>query len=128
MNQSISLDHLALRGKDKKKIRTFFEQLLQCQFVKSFFLSEELTKKIFQIGEAVEVVVYEGFNYRFEVFITDTSQLNSYAHICLSVNDREKFLERCDHLEVNYFKVRKNGKTLVFIKDHVGNLFEIKSQ
>jgi len=127
MDNTIVLDHIALTCRNKEHVRIFYEVLLQCRIVKSFVLTHDLSQQIFHDEADIEVMVYEGMNYRFEIFLTDSTYDKGFDHICFKIDDRKAFIDKCNMLDVDYFTVEKGEKTLLFIKDFSGNLFEIKS-
>jgi catechol 2,3-dioxygenase-like lactoylglutathione lyase family enzyme len=48
------------------------------------------------------------------------------AHVCLEVDDLQDFLKKCRDLDVEISQIPKGDRTLTFIRDFDGNLFEIK--
>ena len=70
MTQKTILQHVAINYKDKEKADIFFTKILDLKLQKSFSLTSELSKQIFDTLEQVDVFVY-GDNFTvFEVFIT----------------------------------------------------------
>ena len=67
-------------------------------------------------------------NIHFEIFITGGIKINSgkIAHLCLEVSDLAVFVQKCRRLNVDVAQFPKGDKTLTFIRDFDGNLFEIK--
>ena len=64
------IQHIALNYSNKKEADTFFKEILGLKIIKSFDISKELSKQIFNIIEACEVVVYGNNSTLFEIFIT----------------------------------------------------------
>jgi len=126
MAEEIRLHHIAVNCSDRKKAERFFTKILEIPKVKTFDLSADLSDKIFGIRRSVTVDVYDNGVSRFEVFITDTGSTRGYDHMCVVVNNREAFLRRCKTYGVEPLVLEKNGKTLVFVKDFAGNLYEVK--
>ena len=74
------------------------------------------------------MINYRNDQVHFEIFIAGQSlnPLNPIQHICLEVEDLNAFLNKCHHLEIEVNLVPKGDRTLTFIRDYDGNLFEIK--
>lgn len=111
---------------DENNANLFFKNILGLEFNKKICISETLSEIIFGIKQPVEILVYENNKVRFEIFINKRILENSYNHICLYIENKDEFLNRCNEFKVEIIKTRKNGKNLLFIKDFSGNLFEIK--
>ena len=75
------------------------------------------------------MINYRGEQVHFEIFITDqcVNHLRQIGHVCLEVEDLNSFLNECRHLEIEVIQVPKRDRTLTFVRDNDGNLFEIKS-
>ena len=67
-------------------------------------------------------------NIRFEIFITKKEEKHGYGHICIDVNNKKEFLDRCKKYGIEPMIINKDGKNLLFVKDFSGNLFEIKEK
>ena len=128
MKNTVSLDHIAIQCKDKEEARLFFEDVLHCPLVKSFTLSSSLSKEIFLENRESEVLVFEGVDCRFEVFISKVSHKQGYNHICITVPNKKKFIDTCNQFSVEYFQVQKGEKKLLFVRDFSNNLYEIKTK
>ena len=120
--------HVALHYSNRKQAKTFFLKILDLQFSKTFNLSKELSNEIFNIKKEVTVDVYRNQDSYFEVFITNIKKNPGYEHTCIEINDKEKFIRRCKEYEIKPIYVKKGDKTLLFIRDYSGNLFEIKEK
>ena len=74
------------------------------------------------------MINYTNDHSHFEIFIYSHIQnkKNGIDHACLQVPDRDDFLNRCQSLGVEIKRIPKEDKTLVFVFDFDGNLFEIK--
>lgn len=128
MNEETILKHVALQYSDRKQAEIFFIKVLGMQLQKTFTISEELTNEIFGIKEEMLIDVYQNENACFEIFITDKQTDYSYEHTCIQINNKEEFIDRCKKYGVEPIFVKKGLKTLLFIKDFAGNLFEIKEK
>ena len=115
----VSIEHIALEW--------LYETLFQCSFVKSFSLPSDFAYQVFSVKKEVDAFVYKAESGIFEVFITgETTKRASCQHVCISVKSVEEFLSRCKQVGLEPYTVAKNEKTYVFMRDMVGNLFEIK--
>ncbi|OGS41011.1 MAG: hypothetical protein A3K77_00885 [Euryarchaeota archaeon RBG_13_31_8] len=120
------LQHVAINYKDKEKADIFFSKILDLKLQKSFSLNSELSNEIFNTLEQVDVFVY-GNNFTiFEIFITQKVAIHSFEHICIKINNKNEFIEKCKNYGLEPYKINKEEKQLLFVKDFSGNLFEIK--
>lgn len=125
MNQTTILQHVAINYLDKEKADIFFTKILDLKFKKSFSLNSELSKQIFDNFEQVDVFVYGNNFVIFEVFITQKVVKYSFEHICIKVNDKKKFIEKCKNYGLKPYLINKEEKQILFVKDFSGNLFEV---
>ena len=126
MCKKITLKHVALQYSDINKADDFFLKILGLKLEKKFVLSNDLTNKIFGVNKKVEIAVYGNNQIKFEIFIT--SKINNYCfeHICIEIKDKEKLIQNCKKFGLEPLFVKKENKTLLFIKDFSNNLYEIK--
>ena len=123
---SLSILHYAIPACDKESAERIFKELFGLEQKKSFFLSPQLSYEIFQINEPIEAIVYGNEHCTFEVFLIKDVGTVSVHHICVEVESKEEFCKKCEKLDINIQFVQKAEKTLVFIRDDAGNLFEMK--
>ncbi len=128
MNQKTKILHVGLQYNNRKSAETFFTKILGLQLKKSFTLSKELTKSIFGFFEDILIDVYENNESCFEVFITDKIKKYQYEHICIEIDNINDFIKNCKKYGIDPIIVKKELKTLLFIKDFSGNLYEIKQK
>jgi negative regulator of genetic competence, sporulation and motility len=128
MNTEIILQHVAIQYPEKKKAEMFFTKVLELSIVKTFTVSEELSKQIFGISEDVEVVVYGNNNTKFEVFITQKKSSQFFEHICIEVENKDDFVKKCKKYGLKPFFVKKGERDLLFVRDFAENLYEIKEK
>ena len=126
MCEKTMLQHIALQCNNSKKAEIFFTKILELTLEKEFSLQENLTNEIFGIKENVDVKIYGNEQTKFEIFITQKLQNIGFEHTCIEIDDKEKFIERCNKYDIKPMFVKKGEKTLFFVKDFAGNLFEIK--
>ena len=128
MNNETVLHHIALQHNNRKQAEIFFNKILKLPLKKTFTISKELSNKIFKINEEVTVVVYGNKDACFEVFIVKKQTKYRFEHTCIEINDKKEFIKKCNEYNIKPFYVKKGAKTLLFIKDFAGNLFEIKEK
>ena len=128
MNAETKILHVALPYKDKEQADIFFNKILGIPFEKEFTLTKDLSKNIFGIDEEILILVYSNKDSYFEIFITDKTPINFYNHICIEISDRVDFINRCKQNNITPIFVKKGLKTLLFVRDFSGNLFEIKEK
>jgi catechol-2,3-dioxygenase len=122
------LKHVALQYSDKKQADIFFSKILGMQLKKTFTISKDLIYEIFRIKEEILIAVYKNESTCFEIFITDKKTDYSFEHTCIQINNKEELIERCKKYGIKIIFVKKGEKTLLFIKDFAGNIFEIKEK
>ncbi len=120
-----TLQHIAINYKDKQKADIFFTKVLNLKLLKSFILNSNLAKQIFNIYQQVDVLVYGNNLTIFEVFITQKEIIHIFDHICIKVNNRKEFINKCKKYGLKPYHIDKDEKKLLFVKDFSGNLFEI---
>jgi hypothetical protein len=128
MNEETILKHVALQYSDRKQAEIFFTKILEMQLQKSFTISKELSNDIFGISDEMLVDVYINEHACFEIFITDKQTDYSFEHTCVQINNKEEFIKRCIKYGIEPVFIKKGERTLLFIKDFAGNLFEIKEK
>ena len=122
------LKHVALTCGSEKNSDRLFKHLLGLDKSEPKTLSISLAKAIFNVDTELLMINYRGENVHFEIFITDqpVSPVQQIEHICLEVKNLKAFLNECRRLEVEVIQVPKGDRTLTFIRDDDGHLFEIK--
>jgi len=128
MAEGALLNHVALQCNDKEKVETFFTEVLGLPIKKKFTVSGELSEAIFGINESVDVEVYDNNETRFEIFITQTEEKRGYGHVCIEIDNKKEFIDRCKQYGIKPMFITKGGKNLLFVRDFSGNLFEIKEK
>ena len=126
MSKKVLLNHVALQCLNKEKTEIFFTKILGIPKVKNFTISEDLSESIFGINDSIEIEVYESGKAKFEVFIGKSNRTPGYEHICIEVEDKKEFIDRCKKYGREPFIVKKEGKDLLFVRDFSNNLYEIK--
>jgi len=123
------LKHVALVAGSEEKSDIFYSDLLGLTRSEAKILPLELSNAIFNIDNEIVMINYLNEHLHFEIFISDRVEDNNQriAHTCLEIADLDGFLKKCRSLNLDVARISKGDKTLTFIRDFDGNLFEIKS-
>jgi catechol 2,3-dioxygenase-like lactoylglutathione lyase family enzyme len=121
------LRHVALTCSSEKKSDRFYSNLIGLEKSDPKILPESLSKAIFNVDSELVMINYKGKQVHFEIFITDQSMHygRKIEHVCLEVGNINDFLKRCRDLDIEISQIPKGDRTLTFIRDFDGNLFEI---
>ena len=122
------LKHVGLTCRSVENSDKFYKDLLELKKSEPKFLPAELSRAIFDLDADLQIIDYMDENIHFEIFVTDqfSTPSRQIEHLCLEVSDLAFFIEKCRNLNVDVAQIPKGDKTLIFIKDFDGNLFEIK--
>jgi catechol 2,3-dioxygenase-like lactoylglutathione lyase family enzyme len=122
------LHHAALVSSSEANADKFYGGILELSKIKTSLLTNNLAVEIFNIDVECPLILYGNQDFAIEVFVTNQipDKKVPLTHLCLEVEDREKFLKHCRSagLEVNL--VPKGDSQICFVQDFDGNLFEIK--
>ncbi len=120
--------HAALTCSSEQRSDRFFKDLLGLEKEKPKTLAVSLAKAIFNVNTELVMINYRSEKVHFEIFITGqpVKQDNAIDHVCLEVTDLDALLSKCDLLKIQVIQVPKGDRTLTFIRDDDGHLFEIK--
>ena len=124
------LRHVGLTCSSEENSDKFYRDLLGLKKSGPKTLPAELSRAIFNFDAELQIINYMDENVHFEIFIHSQNRHHAglIEHSCLDVGDLEIFLEKCRAMEVEISQIPKGDKTLTFIKDYDGNLFEIKQK
>jgi catechol 2,3-dioxygenase-like lactoylglutathione lyase family enzyme len=123
--------HVALTIDSKDHAVRFYKDILHAELVREFTISKDLVVDIFDIDHLTEnilVLVFEVEHIQFEVFIVEQHRQPCFDHVCIAVDNVTAFITRCHESHLPVSIIPKGEKEIVFIKDFVGNLFEIKEK
>ena len=122
------LKHIGLTSSSEGNSDRFYGDLLGLTKSEPKSLPIELSKAIFNRDTELVMINYQNEHVHFEIFITDQPEDHKKRifHTCLEIEDLDGFLKKCRHLNVDVDLIPKGDKTLTFIRDFDGNLFEIK--
>lgn len=124
------LRHVGLRCGSEENSDRFYKDLLGLEKSRTKTLPAFLSKSIFNLDAELDIINYLNEDLHFEIFITDRSKDSSrqIEHLCLEIDDLNYFLNKCNAFGVEVAQIPKGDKTLTFIRDFDGNLFEIKEK
>ena len=122
------LHHAALVSSSEANADKFYEGTLKLRKIKTSLLKNDLSLKIFAIDIECPMILYGNEHFAIEVFVTDRilNEKLPLRHLCLEVEDREKFLERCRSNGIEINLVSRGDSQICFVQDFDGNLSEIK--
>jgi catechol 2,3-dioxygenase-like lactoylglutathione lyase family enzyme len=124
----MKLNHVALVCSSEQRADDFYEGVLELVKMKSFLLSRELARQIFEIDGECRVLVYGNSLFTIEVFLATPAPVRetSFEHTCVEVKNIEEFVNRCEAMQVEVNRIPKGDRLLTFVKDYDGNRFEVK--
>ena len=122
------LRHVALTCSSEENSDRFYKDLLGLERLEPKILPSSLSRAIFNIDNELRMINYTGKAVHFEIFIAKDSKrsANPIAHVAIEIDDQEAFLKKCAEVDVNVSQIPRGDRTLIFIRDFDGNLFEIK--
>ena len=122
------LRHAGLTCSTEDNADKFYRELLGLNKSEPKTLSADLSKAIFNHDAELQMINYMDDNIHFEIFVSNQASASQrqIEHICLEVADLAGFIEKCRRMQVEVALIPKGDKTLTFIKDFDGNLFEIQ--
>jgi len=124
------LRHVALTCSSEKKSDRFYKNLFGLEKSGPKILPTALSIAIFNLDSELMMINYRDEHVHFEIFITGHSMNDGrqVEHACLEVDNLQNFLKKCRDLDVEISQIPKGDRTLTFIRDFDGNLFEIKNK
>jgi len=123
----MQLRHVALTYSSETNSDRFCRDLLGLSKSEPKVLPADLSRQIFGLGAELRIINYTGEGLHFEVFLTDQigDREGRIDHLCLEVEDLSALVDKCRRLGVKVDEIPKGDKTLTFIEDGDGNLFEV---
>ena len=125
-----TLKHTALVCASEENADRFYRELLGLTKAAPKILPRHLTVSIFNVDAELQIINYTGDGIHFEIFIDPEKKSGSrqIEHTCVEIENCAVFLETCQKLEVNVHQISRGDRTLLFVHDFDGNLFEVKSR
>lgn len=122
----MKLAHIALSVSDYKEIEKFYTNVLGMKQIKTLVLRKDLAVNIFEINEEITVFLLQKDRVVFEIFITTEYRKQAFDHVCISIKNREEFINKVLLNGYKVIRIKRELFDLIFIKDKDGNSFEIK--
>lgn len=121
--------HMGLACRSEIHADRFFVDVLGLTKSQPKTLPGRLSESIFGVAADLVMINYTGPSLRFEVFIDPNRKRSNdpIIHACLTVEDRDAFLKRCEDHAIEVIRVPKGDALLTFVRDDDGNLYEIKA-
>ena len=120
--------HMGVASRSEANADRFFVTVLGLTKSGPKTLAVPVSKGCFGVAADLPMIYYDGDGIQFEVFI-DPNRKDSndpIVHACLAVEDRDAFVAHCEAHDIEVRRVPKGERTLIFIRDYDGNLYEIK--
>ncbi len=126
MIDSMTLEHIALTINHQDEILDFYQGVLGMELIRTFTLNSELANTIFKINHDVQVYLLKKNSLVLEVFVSNEDKSISFSHICISVTNRESFIQNAADRNYTFIRKERDYGDLIFLSDNNGNMFEIK--
>ncbi|MCP2604666.1 VOC family protein [Candidatus Aminicenantes bacterium AH-873-B07] len=124
----MEINHIALICSSEEVADKFYKNFLGLNKIRTFIVSSNMAYKIFNFIREYKVILYSNNQIKIEVFIDEEykGNKNSISHICIEVKSREELISKAKKFGIHYLKIPKQDSFYLFIRDHDGNLFEVK--
>jgi len=122
------IDHVCIEVSSKERCREVFEEVLGLIQAYSFRIEKDVMERMFAIPNSCEAVVYQAGDTKIEVFIRPEMEKTGgrSSHLCLLSQDRQRVLKLAEEKGLVVLHHPRDGRPLYYIRDHDGNLYEIK--
>ncbi len=122
------IDHICIEVSSAERCREIFEDVLSLTRAYSFEIDVEFMSRMFGLNTACEAVVYSAGDIKIEVFIRPAMEKTGgrISHLCMLLPNREKVLKSAHEKGFDVLHHPRDGRPLYYIRDHDGNLYEIK--
>ncbi len=123
----MSLVHVGLAARNEDAAERFYGGCLGLEVTRRSELPAEVAAPLFGVEQACPIVYYGGPGVLFELFITGFAEKTDpkITHTCLEVSDLAGVVARCRGEGFGVREVPKGEKTVTFVEDGDGNLFEL---
>ena len=124
------LNHIGVFNKNEDQAMQFYGHFLGFQKTREFTLPQELSEQLFSVSEDLKILVFEKEGTKIEVFICAHCSQPSpdFSHSGFILKNLSDIIEKAPGAGVELITGNTKEKTVYFIKDFSGNLFEIKQQ
>ncbi|MBN1151062.1 hypothetical protein JXA84_07585 [candidate division WOR-3 bacterium] len=122
--------HVAVTVSSKEYAEEFFKTVLQCKYMYSYGLDALTSRSLFGIEMPAHVYIYMSGEDWIEVFVLKGYKKNqtSFDHICFRMDDIPGIVARGQKQGYTFIRHKKSDKTVLFIQDKDGNLYELKKK
>jgi catechol 2,3-dioxygenase-like lactoylglutathione lyase family enzyme len=120
--------HYGLVASSEENADRFFIDILGLEKSEPKMIDKNVMDAIFGIDNEYLVIRYRGETIDFEVFVQEgykasSKQLN---HLCIQVQSLEELVSKCKNAGARVIQVPRGSRTVTFISDFDGNLYEVK--
>ena len=124
------LEHACVSLSSHEKVKILFEEVFGFEKLYSFKIDPRVMLSLFNIETSAEAFVYDCENSKLEIFVVENMRFPSpgFRHICLSFADRDSILRKAKERGYLIKEYKFEDRTVVFIQDFDGNLYEIKKR
>lgn len=122
----MKLEHIALSVSDHQEVEKFYMYVLGMKQIKNFVLRKDLAANIFGINKEIAVFLLQKDKVVFEIFVTTEYRKQKFDHVCISIKNREEFINKAMINEYEVIRIKREIFDLIFVKDKDGNIFEVK--
>ena len=122
------IDHVCIEISSKERCREVFEGVLGLKLAYSFQIDKDFMERMFEIPNSCKAVVYKAGDTKIEIFIRPEMEKSGgrSSHLCLLSQDRQRVLKLAEEKGLVVLHHPRAGRPLYYIRDHDGNLYEIK--
>lgn len=126
----LTFNHIALPSRSLENADRFFHGILGLEKIKSSTVEPDLALALFGRAQPWDIVTYRGGNLAIEVFVSEAAPPPAppIIHLCLEVEDRDAFLDRCRSAGLAVIQAPRGEAVVVFIQDFDGNRYEVKEK
>ncbi|MDY6831457.1 MAG: VOC family protein [Thermodesulfobacteriota bacterium] len=126
----MKLHHIGIACRSSSAGDRFYRDLLGLKKKRERTVPGEVIKAIFGIDRDARIIEYGNATMLLEVFVLPgLEEYHPVSHLCLEVNNRAAFLEKCATMGFGVRQIPKtDGTAIVFVRDDDGNQYEIKEQ
>ncbi len=121
-------NHVGLNIGHREEIENFYREILGFKLLRTFPITGELSRQIFQIAEGTQATLMNRGDVTVELFLCTENRLGGYAHLCIDVENREEIVRKCLLKGYPVFRKKRDKGDLIFIRDLSGNIFELKEK
>ncbi len=121
-------NHVGLNIGHREEIENFYREILGFKLLRTFPITGELSRQIFQIDEGTQATLMNRGDVTVELFLCTENRPGGYAHLCIDVENREEIVRKCLLKGYPVFRKKRDKGDLIFIRDLSGNIFELKEK